>query len=241
MDSLFLVPTEKALQRALDCGISRERIKITGLPVSPCFVEEELSHSNKQNTSQTKSNIPTILILGGAEGMGKFINTCKAIAQSGLQARLVMITGHNERLYKKLKNHVWPLPVRIEKFVDNMHEWMNIADILVTKAGPSTISEALVMGLPMVLSSALPGHEQPNVTYVVEGGAGIWAPKPDETAAVVRDLLESNNKLLDEMAKRARILAKPEAAYRVAKIVGDIVVPPHSLDYEWAKISESEL
>jgi 1,2-diacylglycerol 3-beta-galactosyltransferase len=96
---------------------------------------------------------------------------------------------------------------------------MSAADLLVTKAGPSTISEALVMGLPMVLSGALPGQERPNVDYVVQGGAGVWAPNRSSVAQAVQGLLSSGDQMLVRLSRRARELARPDAAWRVAEVV----------------------
>jgi 1,2-diacylglycerol 3-beta-galactosyltransferase len=130
-----------------------------------------------------------------------------------------MITGRNRRLREELLSETWPAPVQIMGFVHNMHEWMCAADLLVTKAGPSTISEALVMGLPMVFSGALPGQERPNVRYVVREGAGVWAPGPNRVARAVRDLLSSDNQMLARLSERAQDLARPNAARRVAEII----------------------
>jgi 1,2-diacylglycerol 3-beta-galactosyltransferase len=146
----------------------------------------------------------------------------KAVASSGVKAQLVMIAGRNRRLWSKLAAETWSLPARVEGFVHNMHEWMQAANLLVTRASPTIISEALVLGLPMVLSGALPGHERPNVDYVVQAGAGIWAPRPDQAATVVRELLTPGNSQLARMAARTRTLARPDAAQRVAKILWDI-------------------
>jgi 1,2-diacylglycerol 3-beta-galactosyltransferase len=117
----------------------------------------------------------------------------------------------------------WSLPVRVEGFVDNMHEWMRAADLLVTKAGPTTISEASIMGLPMVLSGALPGHERPNVDYVVRAGAGVWAPTTGQVVRAVRELLPPESSALTQMAACARSLARPDAAQRVAQVLWAIV------------------
>ena len=144
---------------------------------------------------------------------------CRAVASSGVQAQLVVIAGRNGRLRARLASQTWPLPVRVEGFVRNMHEWMRATDLLVTKAGPSTISEALVMGLPMVLSGALPGQERPNVDYVVRAGAGVWAPTPGRAASAVRELLAPGSVQLAQMAARGRALARPDAAKRVAEIL----------------------
>jgi len=89
----------------------------------------------------------------------------------------------------------------------------------VTKAGPSTVSEALVMGLPVVLSGALPGQERPNVDYIVQAGAGVWAPTPGQVTTAVCELLAPGTLRLAQMATRARALAQPDAARRVAEVV----------------------
>jgi UDP-N-acetylglucosamine:LPS N-acetylglucosamine transferase len=89
----------------------------------------------------------------------------------------------------------------------------------VTKAGPGTISEALVMALPMVLIDALPGQEQPNVDYIVQAGAGVWAPTPGQAAAAVYELLSSDQSRLAHMRASAQALAQPNAARHVAEAV----------------------
>jgi len=215
-----LVPTEEGRRRALACGLPAERTLVTGLPVSAQFVMAAQQDSlDVRRRLGLQADRPVVLFAGGAEGMGPLRRLCRAVIDSGVQAQLVVVTGRNGRLQARLAADRWPLPVRVEGFVHNMHEWMRAADLLVTKAGPSTISEALVMGLPIVLSGALPGQEQPNVDYVVQAGAGVWAPTPRQAAATVHELLTSGAPRLAEMATCARGLARPDAARRVAEIV----------------------
>jgi len=200
-----------------------ERVLVTGLPVSPRFVaaaqEDPIAMRRRLGL---EPDLPVVLIMGGAEGMGPLHRLCRAIVHSGVRAQLVVITGRNQKLRARMAAEPWPLPVRVEGFVHNMHEWMRAADLLVTKAGPTTISEALVMGLPMVLSGALPGQEQPNVGYVVRAGAGVWAPTPGRVAVAVRELLTPGNTRPAQMAACARALAQPDAARSVAEIVWNI-------------------
>jgi len=215
-----LVPTEGACQRALACGLPAERVIVTGLPVSLRFVvTAQQDPLIVRRRLGLEPDLPVVLLVSGAEGMGPLRCLCRAVADSSVQAQLVVIAGRNERLRARLAAETWPLPVQVEGFVHNMHEWMRAADLLVTKAGPSTVSEALVMGLPMVLSGALPGQERPNVDYVVQAGAGIWAPTPRRVATAVRELLTPGSPRLAQMAARARALAQPDAARRVARIV----------------------
>jgi UDP-N-acetylglucosamine:LPS N-acetylglucosamine transferase len=109
-----------------------------------------------------------------------------------------------------------PPSVRIEGFVDNMEIWMRAADILVTKAGPNSVAEAFIAGLPLVLYTALPGQEEGNVAYVVENGAGIWAPIPRHAAQAVAHLLADSEARL-AMAARSSALANPQATEEIAR------------------------
>ena len=73
--------------------------------------------------------------------------------------------------------------VSTQGFVDNMEEWMAACDIVITKAGPGTIAESLIMGLPILLNGFVPCQEAGNVPYVVNNGVrphpnpGPWTPK----------------------------------------------------------------
>jgi len=215
-----LVPTQHARQQALARGMPAEHILVTGLPVGPHFTQaaQEDPRAMRQRLG-LEPDQPVVLLVAGAEGMGPLHRLCRRVAYCGEQAQLVIIAGRNERLRARLAAETWPTPVRVDGFVHNMHEWMRAADLLVTKAGPGTISEALVMALPMVLIDALPGQEQPNVDYVVQAGAGVWAPTPGQAAMAVYELLSSDRSSLERMRTRARALAQPNAAQRVAEAV----------------------
>jgi 1,2-diacylglycerol 3-beta-galactosyltransferase len=90
----------------------------------------------------------------------------------------------------------------------------------VTKAGPGTISEALVCGLPMVITSALPGQEEGNVGYVTDRGAGLLAMTSKDLAQIVKRLSgEGGTAELLALAAAASRLAKPNAASDIARLI----------------------
>jgi 1,2-diacylglycerol 3-beta-galactosyltransferase len=218
-----LVPTADTRLDAMTRGLPKECVLETGLPVRPCFAEAAREDpAVVRRRLGLQPDLPVVLLVSGADGLWSPQRLYRSVAHSGLQAQLVMIAGRNRRLRNRLAAETWPLPVRVEGFVFNMHEWMRAADLLVTRASPTIISEALVIGLPMVLSGALPGHERPNVDYVVQAGAGVWAPTPEQAARKARELLVAGNPQLAQMAACARALARPDAARRVAEILWDI-------------------
>ena len=112
---------------------------------------------------------------------------------------------------------MWPIPVTVQGFVTNMPDWMGAADLIITKAGPSTIAEALVVGLPILLCGFIPGQEEGNVPFVVEQGAGVYVEKPTEIARRVGEWLRPGNPMLVQMAARARALGRPAAAEEIAE------------------------
>jgi 1,2-diacylglycerol 3-beta-galactosyltransferase len=215
-----LVATEQVRRQALARGLAADAVQVTGLPVRPCFVQ-----AAKQNVAVVRSRLgldadkPVVLLLSGADGVGPFYPLLKALMTRNLDAQVVAITGRNRRLRGSLASRAWPQPLHVKGFVNNIHDWMRAASLLVTKAGPATITEALVVGTPIILSGAIPGQEPPNVGYAIETGAALWAPSPDQTAQAVQELLSTNSHRLQHMAQRAREAGCPEAARRVAQIV----------------------
>ncbi len=97
-----------------------------------------------------------------------------------------------------------------------MPELIRAADVLVTKAGPGTISEALIAGLPPVISGYIPGQETGNVTYIQEHAAGAYAETPAAIAQVVQACLNPHNSTLSHMVKNAAWLARPQASLQIA-------------------------
>ena len=150
--------------------------------------------------------------------MGPLEKTARAIAAANLPVSLVVIAGRNRDLKSRLEGQQWPIPTLIYGFVKEMPDFMQAADILVTKAGPGTISEAFNAGLPMILYSRLPGQEDGNVSYVNSHGAGVWAPHPEMIVAAVKNWIDHPEKW-DQAAEACRRLARPEAARRVARIL----------------------
>ena len=153
--------------------------------------------------------------------MGPLYEITQAIAAAGLPCDLAVVAGRNQALLDRLRAAAWPAPVHTYGFVREMPDFMRAADVLVTKAGPGTISEAFNAGLPIILYSRLPGQEAGNVRYVVDEGAGIWAPTPERVVAAVRGWIGpgADPTALGRAAANSRRLARPEAAREIAELL----------------------
>jgi 1,2-diacylglycerol 3-beta-galactosyltransferase len=222
---LCIVPTEAARLRGLQNGLKPEQLVTIGLPVADRFRQSFASSEVLRAQYGWPLDRKLVLLVGGGEGMGPLEKTTRAIADANLPVALAVITGRNHSIKIHLEAQKWPIPVFIYGFVHEMPDFMRSADILVTKAGPGTISEALIAGLPMVLYSRLPGQEDGNVTYVVSEGAGVWAPHPDEIVTAIRAWINSPGQYA--RAKEAcQRLARPQAAREIAALLAEWVGVP---------------
>ena len=86
------------------------------------------------------------------------------------------------------------------------------------KAGPGTISEAFIAGLPIILYSRLPGQEDGNVIYVMEQEAGVWAPKPQQVAATLKKWI-THPELREQVAAASKRCGRPKATREIARVI----------------------
>jgi 1,2-diacylglycerol 3-beta-galactosyltransferase len=222
---LCVVPTEGARNVARRFGLSEEKLRVVGEPVSLKFIDNALTRTEARQKLGLDPDRTTILLVGGGEGMGPLYRIARALDRERLPIQLIIIAGRNKSLYEKLRATAWQIPVRVEGFVTNMPEWMRAANLVITKAGPGTISEAIACGLPILLSGFLPGQETGNVTFVEQNGVGVLRKNPDDIARTLRDWLTPGNDTLARMGTRAQELARPRAALDIAKILDDFLTP----------------
>lgn len=214
----IIVPTTAAYRRAINLGIDTDRMHVVGQPVADKFCQPVGDKDEIRARLGWRTDVPVVLLVGGGDGMGPLEPTAKAIDAARLPVKLVIVAGRNKKLKERLEKHPWKISAQIYGFVQEMPDFMRAADVLVTKAGPGTISEAFIAGLPIILYSRLPGQEDGNVGYVVDNGAGVWAPRPDAVVDTLRRWL-----LYPEQRYQAHQaclhLARPRASREIAQLL----------------------
>jgi 1,2-diacylglycerol 3-beta-galactosyltransferase len=218
-----LVGSEEARQTALACGLRPDQVRVTGLPVNPRFLEGLLDKRQARKELGWLLERPAVLLVGGGEGMGKLYATARVIDARCAGIQLAAVAGRNRRLRERLQAAKWRMPTHVYGFVRDMPRLMSASDVLITKAGPGTLHEAFLAGLPLILNGAIPGQEEGNVRLVVQGGAGVWSPDPAQTAELVARWTGAESDALERMAACSRALARPRAAADVADEVWRLV------------------
>lgn len=212
---LIIVPTEDAYERGVKLGIEPERMRIVGLPIKEGY-RNPVSKEEARKKLGLPQDVPLVLMVSGGEGMGPLEETVDAIEQAEIPTGLVIITGNNAALRARLQARQYKFPTSVIGFTSDMPAYMQACDIIVTKAGPGTISEAFVAGLPIILYSKIPGQENGNVDYVVRHQAGVWEPDPRKMAAVLGEWL-SDPALLEAFAASSRSLGRPDSSRIIAR------------------------
>jgi 1,2-diacylglycerol 3-beta-galactosyltransferase len=168
-----------------------------------------------------RADLPLVLLTGGAAGIGKLLPAARAItnllAGQETPAQMAIIAGNNNALQRRLRSEPWPIPVTVLGFVEDIPNWLAAADLLITKAGPTTLAEAACAGVPVLITGFVPGQEDGNVTWVQQHNAGIFVPDMAQAARLVGEWLKPGNPQLAEMGVRARAIAQPEAATQVVQ------------------------
>ncbi|PKQ23956.1 MAG: galactosyldiacylglycerol synthase [Actinobacteria bacterium HGW-Actinobacteria-5] len=219
---LVVVPTEEARDKAVEYGIAEGNLRVIGLPVADRFSKSLDDRKAWRERMGWRVDLPVILLVGGGDGMGPLKRVAKAVNEARLKATLVVICGRNAELKADLEKVDWKLPVHLYGFTTEMPQFMAASDMLVTKAGPGTISEAFISGLPLVLYARLPGQEDGNVSYVEKLRAGVWAPRPREVVDALRRWVD-DPAARQRAAEASRRAAKPDAARQIARLIADQV------------------
>ncbi|MFP4473872.1 MAG: MGDG synthase family glycosyltransferase [Candidatus Omnitrophota bacterium] len=208
----YAVATDWTRDKLTSLGVSPEKVAVTGIPTVRKFsVPKE--RKALCGRLDIRPDIFTVLIATGSFGMGPIEEVVDSL--EGIQ--MLVICGHNQNLYQRLSQKDEPL-LRPYGFVHNMDELMGAADMMITKPGGLSISEALVSGLPLIFFSAIPGQEEHNVKVLAQYGVGIKGPSVSKIAETLHHFRDHPSELA-EAKERAGQLARPGAARDILALV----------------------
>lgn len=199
-------------------GIPEDIVYPFGIPVSKQFtIERDRSLILKELGMR---DALTVLVAGGSLGYGDIKKAVCALLQSDIDMQIIVLAGWNSKLKKKL-NEYTARSSKIVKVLGYTHEvadLMSASDLIITKPGGLTVSEALVKHLPMFLISPIPGQEEKNADFLLNHGAAIKISRYETIEATLRILLD-NPLRRQHMVESAMHLARPNAARDTAILI----------------------
>ncbi|WP_261701514.1 diglucosyl diacylglycerol synthase [Staphylococcus equorum] len=226
----YYLATEDLNDEFASIGIPKSQIKVTGIPIADKF-EEEIDKTSWLRQNNLAPDKPTILMSAGAFGVSKgFDQMIQEILNRSPHSQVVMICGKNKELKRTLsaqfKNYD---NVLIVGYTKHMNEWMASSQLMITKPGGITISEALTRQTPMIFLNPAPGQELENANYFEEKGFGLIADTPEEAIQQVATLTNTPSKI----AEMTQSMNESRIPYSTYKLCNDLLnLLDHSSRYE---------
>jgi processive 1,2-diacylglycerol beta-glucosyltransferase len=215
---LYCVAAEETKARLVARGAADDKVVATGIPISAKF-GLSVDGPEVRKRMGLRDDLPVLLVLGGGFGLGPVAEVLTEINKLPQIVQVVVVCGRNEELRRELALQERRQPTHILGFVNNMQELMAVADLVISKPGGLTSSEALAMGKPIFVLNPIPGQEAANSDFLLEHGAAGKANRVEDLPYRLEKLLGSSK--LREMAAAARSLARPDAAVRICEAVID--------------------
>lgn len=234
-EQYFICGTPRAAGQARAIGHPPERIfQVSGMILRPTFYHEQtVDRKSERMRLGLDPELPTGLVLFGGEGSSVMKSIARSLGNADLPLQLIMICGRNERLKRELDALRTRNKIFVEGFTKQVPDYMHLADFFVGKPGPGSISEAIHMGLPVIVERnawTLP-QERYNAEWLRETGTGIVLRNFRHIESAVAELLQTDQ--LKTMQKRIAGMHN-RAVFEVPELLNTIL-KQHKL------VSESEL
>lgn len=213
----YIVGSDFVRQALRRTGIGESQIAVTGIPIRPEF-SQPYSRALLKTKFGLQPELPTVLLIGGGQGIfGDGLFTLDRFPE---RLQLIVVCGHNSRLLQKLTEYADRSKHRIllTGYVNYIHELMIVSDLIITKPGGLTTSEAIAMELPMLFYKPLPGQEQDNARVLLQAGVAMQAGNIEELQSVLAEVLQ-NPYLLWEMRQKARQFQTKWAAFDALEVI----------------------
>lgn len=201
----YVVPAEQIINQCVARGMPKEKLYPLGIPVHTRFQKNHSRDDARKAFGITAKKV--FVLMGGSMGYGRIRELACMLTDRLPDAQVVAVCGKNERLYQSLANlkNVTPLG-----YIDNVDLLMDAADVIITKPGGLSATEAMVKRVPVVLAYPIPGGEIKNAKLLSSIGAAAYEKDPkkaaDAAVALISDpyrcakMVEAQNKYINRHA-----------------------------------------
>jgi processive 1,2-diacylglycerol beta-glucosyltransferase len=214
--NLFCVAAPATKARLVARGAEDADVAVTGIPIAAKF-SARMDAERLRAPFGFTPNVPTLLVLGGGFGMGPVREILGELAKIERALQVIVVCGKNEKLRAQLAALPHRHKTQVLGFATNMQELMAVSDLILTKPGGLTTSEALAMGKPLFILNPIPGQEAANSDFLLEQGAAVKANCLEDLPFKITTLLDS--KKLAPMSRAAKSLGRPGAAAAICEAV----------------------
>ena len=206
-------------------GVDSEKVKAFGIPVEKSF----LSHRDRETVLTELGLSPeklTVLLMGGSFGAGNIKETLEDLIAIDRDFQILVITGRNEhlkdKLCKMLDSTIHNKNICLLGYTNKMNDILASIDVLISKPGGLTTTEALLNDVPMIVPYFIPGQEEENLDFLTNCGAALRTTKKYSLPVLLKVLIDDPSRL-DNLRKNIKSIRKFDSAVNISNLVVDIL------------------
>ena len=206
-------------------GVDSEKVKAFGIPVEKSF----LSHRDRETVLTELGLSPeklTVLLMGGSFGAGNIKETLEDLIAIDRDFQILVITGRNEhlkdKLSKMLDSTIHNKNICLLGYTNKMNDILASIDVLISKPGGLTTTEALLNDVPMIVPYFIPGQEEENLDFLTNCGAALRTTKKYSLPVLLKVLIDDPSRL-DNLRKNIKSIRKFDSAVNITNLVVDIL------------------
>jgi len=215
----YIVPCKDSENTLIGEGVDKEKIKIFGIPISVKFLEActRIDIASKYGFNP---DLDSILVMGGGSGFGPIKDIVLKLDNLDCRFQVIVVCGTNKRLlhWFKKKAHKFKRPIFYFGYIDFVNILMDFADIIITKPGGITVSEALSKGLAIIVVNPIPGQEERNVNYLEEKNVILKTNSTKEIGYLVKGLLTNKDELIF-LRQRSKSISQKDSSLKIADFI----------------------
>ncbi|MFR8619982.1 MAG: MGDG synthase family glycosyltransferase, partial [Romboutsia timonensis] len=199
-------------------GVDSEKVKAFGIPVEKSF----LSHRDRETVLTELGLSPeklTVLLMGGSFGAGNIKETLEDLIAIDRDFQILVITGRNEhlkdKLSKMLDSTIHNKNICLLGYTNKMNDILASIDVLISKPGGLTTTEALLNDVPMIVPYFIPGQEEENLDFLTNCGAALRTTKKYSLPVLLKVLIDDPSRL-DNLRKNIKSIRKFDSAVNIS-------------------------
>lgn len=206
----YVVASDPMVEELQRYGVPKEKVHPYGIPVHDVFFDKEDQATLLQEMG-LEPNVPTVLFMAGSMGVSNIVDLYSELSASPLDLQMIIITGNNKKMYDTFSEEIQnsPKKTKLLQFTKEVERYMHASDLIVTKPGGLTVSEALACNLPLAVFDAIPGQEEDNASFLQTNDMGVRISN-ENFSAVISSLIEHKERLRS-MRENCRAFDKSHA------------------------------
>lgn len=219
----YIVANDDMVTKMITEGVDSKSIYPYGIPVDEVFFEEKEKQLVIDELGLDK-NLPTILMMAGSFGVSNVFDVYENIIDIDLDFQIILVTGKNQKLYNHFEKVVEESSkkTKLIYFTNEINKLMQASDIIITKPGGLTVTEALACNIPMAVFDAIPGQEEENADFLLKHNMAVRISDGNSCREAIVELLRDSEKL-EDMKEACKSFDKNDSTKNIFLLINELI------------------